>query len=263
MVFVQFDEHPLFPLFQFFNERTDKTHRFSSPLADDIPPFDVTLIFNNEYGAQSVIKLYGVELFQEGGIFSINDIYSENTIQFIAKDMDPMISSGEANSWKQILYRKMVEGKVVDHHFAGMLQYRQKLENQIGTLTKEINQLTEDRGIISNRLQTQINNDTVDQTSKRKNRKATAQAIIKKKTTLRDNLMLELEKLDTSINQYEKTKMTWDMNSSLQHMDMSTSNISSKSTNVIEPSPQKESYGGRGPRGGPGTSGGAGRSKQR
>ncbi len=52
MVFVQFDEHPLFPLFQFFNERTDKTHRFSSPLADDIPPFDVTLIFNNEYGAQ-------------------------------------------------------------------------------------------------------------------------------------------------------------------------------------------------------------------
>lgn len=231
MVFVQFDEHPLYPLFQFFNERTDKTHRFSSPLSDDIPPFDIMLIFNNEYGAKSVIRLYGVELFQEGGVFSINDIYSENTIQFVARDMDPMISAGEENSWKELLYQKQVEGKIVDHHFGSMIKYRQRLEGQIADLGAEIDQLSKGA---SGSVNLDVRSDRLRE--RRQTRQNTRQ-LINKKTSLRASLVAELERLDNSINQYERTKMTWDMNSSLStyHMDSSTNSIATKTTDVVNP----------------------------
>jgi hypothetical protein len=39
--------------------------------------------------------LWGVEFFQEGGTFSIEDIYSENTLQYVARDLDPMRAAGE------------------------------------------------------------------------------------------------------------------------------------------------------------------------
>lgn len=59
-------------------------------LADQLPPLDISLIFANEYGAISHMMFYGVEFFQEGGTFSIEDIYSENVVQYIARDIDPM-----------------------------------------------------------------------------------------------------------------------------------------------------------------------------
>jgi len=228
MIFVQFDEHPLFPLFQFFNERTDKIHRYSSPLSDDIPPFDIMLIFNNEYGAQSIIRLYGVELFQEGGVFSINDIYSENTIQFVAKDMDPMISAGEENSWKQLLYQKMVEGKVVDNHFASMLRYRQELEAKITGIDRRLNELERDVGFISDRL---LTGESQSVKSTRYSRKSTGLTKISKLKGIREELLTEIQEVDTSINNYEKTKMSWDMNTSIQHMDQSTLNTVDRTTN--------------------------------
>jgi len=33
---------------------------------------------------------WGVEFFQEGGTFSIEDIYSENVIHYVTRDIDPM-----------------------------------------------------------------------------------------------------------------------------------------------------------------------------
>lgn len=230
MIFVTFDEHPLYPLFQFMDQRYDKVHRFSSPLADEIPPFDMMLIFNNEYGAHSVMRFYAVSLFEEGGVYSINDIYSECTMQWKALDMDPMISAGEEGSWKQLLYQKQIEGKVVDNHFAAMLKYRSRLEKQVNNLAIEIDKLgTVSRGSVninvrSNRLR------------ERRQERQDLRQIMTKKENLRRSLIKEIERLDKSINSYEKTKMTWDMNSSLQHMDQSTGNIDEGLTNTVDPS---------------------------
>ncbi len=230
IVFITFDQHPLYSLFNFFNERTDSTHRFSSPLSDDIPPFDIMLIFGNEYGAKSIIRLYGVELFQEGGVFSINDIYSECTVEYLAKDMDPMISAGEEGSWKSLLYRKMTEGKIIDDHFASMLKYRQKLEREIADIDRKIDEYTrEGRGNVNltygstNRLARKV--DRLD------NREKASQLQI-----LRTSIVKELQRLDASINAYEKTKMSWDMNTSMQTVDKIT--LSKKDVkNVTDPSP--------------------------
>lgn len=230
MVFIVFDEHPLYPLFQFMDDRYDKVHRFSSPLADEIPPFDMMLIFNNEYGANSVMRFYAVSLFEEGSVFSINDIYSECTMQWKALDMDPMISAGEEDSWKQLLYQKQVEGKVVDNHFASMLRYRARLERQIGQLTTEIDQLaTASRGSVNLDVRS-------DRLAARRQERQNQRQVMAKKESLRASLIHELERLDVSIGSYEKTKMTWDMNSSLQHMDPGIGSEDLGSVNTSEPS---------------------------
>jgi hypothetical protein len=52
---------------------------------DQIPPFDVTLAAANEYGALAVMRIFGVELLNEGYGVSIDDIVSEQQHTYIAR----------------------------------------------------------------------------------------------------------------------------------------------------------------------------------
>jgi hypothetical protein len=38
--------------------------------------------------------LYGVEFVQDGGTFSIEDIFTESVVQYVARDIDPMRIAG-------------------------------------------------------------------------------------------------------------------------------------------------------------------------
>lgn len=58
--------------------------------ADEIPPFDVTISFANEYGQKSVIVIYGVEILNEGTGFSTDTVTSERATTFVARRLDPM-----------------------------------------------------------------------------------------------------------------------------------------------------------------------------
>ena len=51
---------------------------------DQIPPFDVTLAAANEYGSLAVMRIYGVEVLNEGYGVSIDDIVSEMQNTYIA-----------------------------------------------------------------------------------------------------------------------------------------------------------------------------------
>ena len=52
---------------------------------DQIPPFDVTLAAANEYGALAVMRIFGVELLNEGYGVSIDDIVSEQQHTYVAR----------------------------------------------------------------------------------------------------------------------------------------------------------------------------------
>ena len=58
--------------------------------ADQIPPFDITISFVNEYGNASVRSIYGVELLNEGSGASMDDIVIEETMTYVARDVGPM-----------------------------------------------------------------------------------------------------------------------------------------------------------------------------
>lgn len=52
---------------------------------DEIPPFDITVSFANEYGQKATIVLYGVEILNEATGFSIDNVTSEKACTFVAR----------------------------------------------------------------------------------------------------------------------------------------------------------------------------------
>ena len=70
-------------------------------LPDEIPALDITVNFANEYGRMSRMAIYGVKLINEGQVMSINDLYTENTYQFVALGLEPLSAedSKDAAEW--------------------------------------------------------------------------------------------------------------------------------------------------------------------
>lgn len=63
--------------------------------ADQIPPFDVSLTFANEYGQAAVRSIYGVELLNEGSGASMDDTNIEEVMTYVARDIGPMYRTGQ------------------------------------------------------------------------------------------------------------------------------------------------------------------------
>lgn len=62
--------------------------------SDQIPPFNITVTFANEYGQAAVRSIYGVELLNEGSGASMDDIVIEETMTYVARDVGPMFATG-------------------------------------------------------------------------------------------------------------------------------------------------------------------------
>lgn len=60
--------------------------------SDQIPPFDVTITFFNEYGQGATRSIYGVEILNEGSGASMDDVVIEESMTFIARELGPMIA---------------------------------------------------------------------------------------------------------------------------------------------------------------------------
>ena len=208
LIFIQFDEAPMYKLYEFFNKKLENQHRYSSPITDGIPPFDIMLMFSNEYGKNSILRLYGVEITDEGGTYSINDVFSENVMQFIAKDLDPMVSSGSKGSFQRLLYERMTQGKIIDEHYESMIKYRDRLGNELAALSKA---LTETQKIADK--ENLKNATTQSRIAKNRDREVARRKFTVLETKIKD-VQIEIDKTNQAIAKYERTKMTWDLNAS-------------------------------------------------
>lgn len=63
--------------------------------SDQIPPFDVTITFANEYGQAAVRSIYGCEILNEGSGASMDDIVIEETMTYVCRDIGPMYATGQ------------------------------------------------------------------------------------------------------------------------------------------------------------------------
>jgi len=102
MVFTMFDREVLYEIIQSYSvdvEWNGGDYRYTSfsPMLDQLPPFDITITFANEYGDVSNMAIYGVELVDEGVVLSIDDLLVEKTCSFIARDID-MITPMRTNT---------------------------------------------------------------------------------------------------------------------------------------------------------------------
>ena len=95
MVFTLFDKSALHEILTLgLNPYSTGTHsdrdyyNDSTALIDQLPPLDLTIIASNEYGQTSYMNLWGLEFMNDGGTFSIEDLFTETVIQYTARDMD-------------------------------------------------------------------------------------------------------------------------------------------------------------------------------
>lgn len=56
---------------------------------DQIPPFDIVVVAANEYGNAASMRIYGVEILNEGSGFSVDDIVIENQMTYVCRTILP------------------------------------------------------------------------------------------------------------------------------------------------------------------------------
>lgn len=136
LVFAVFDQHFATEMFNDLEEATDRTFF----LPDELPALDLTITFANEYGRQSRMAIYGVRIINEGQVMSINDLYTENTYQFVATAMEPLkkgVQIGSSNSINKSSYISSSQDNVeVQSYITGEEIYKQKQVINIDESTK-------------------------------------------------------------------------------------------------------------------------------
>ena len=90
LVFTVFNKHFTKEIFEEIKDKNPGRYEKYNFVADELPPFDITISFANEYGAVSRLAVYGIRIINEGKTLSMNDIYTENTYQYYATDIEYM-----------------------------------------------------------------------------------------------------------------------------------------------------------------------------
>lgn len=103
IIFTMFNKQVLYDVFS--RIKADTSQDVSTPLIDQLPRFDITITFANEYGAVSNLVIYGVELFSEGITMSIDDYFTENVVQYLATDIRPMLPDEDSSKRLEISQR--------------------------------------------------------------------------------------------------------------------------------------------------------------
>ena len=70
------------------NNKMNITHNIF--YADEIPPFNITVSFANEYGQKATLVIYGVEILNEAIQFGIDNVTTEKAYTFVARKIDYM-----------------------------------------------------------------------------------------------------------------------------------------------------------------------------
>lgn len=88
------DGDPL--VFEFDEANISANYSVTNPwYVDQIPPFDIVVIAANEYGKAATMRIYGVEILNEGSGFSIDDIVIENQMTYVCRTILPWQPLGQ------------------------------------------------------------------------------------------------------------------------------------------------------------------------
>jgi len=93
LIFTVFDRDVLYDFLEAHPSDFD-SNTASSAIMDQLPPVDIIVSFANEIGSVSRMALYGVEFMSSGQVMSIEDMLTENTVNYVARDFDPMSHVG-------------------------------------------------------------------------------------------------------------------------------------------------------------------------
>lgn len=90
LILTQFTVDTLFHFLQASNV-TDMSKDTLFTKVDQLPPFNITMLFCNEYGYVSTRMLLGVKFVTDGTVYSIQDMMTEQTLSYMALDFTPLM----------------------------------------------------------------------------------------------------------------------------------------------------------------------------
>ena len=94
MVFTVFDRHWAHKMMDEYLRHVGSNAHI---LTDELPPINITISMCNEYGDKSRLAIYGATFVMEGQTMSVQDMYTENTFQYMAKDLDYLTVNVDSN----------------------------------------------------------------------------------------------------------------------------------------------------------------------
>ena len=62
---------------------------------DQLPPFDIVIVAANEYGNAASMRIYGIEVLNEGTGFSVDDVVIDNQMTYVCRTILPWQKLGQ------------------------------------------------------------------------------------------------------------------------------------------------------------------------
>ncbi len=84
IIFTLFEQHAVHNI----RAEIDYLRQLTRLKSDEMPPFDIIITAASEYGRASRAVIYGAVVLEDGMVMSIEDILTENTWTYMARDID-------------------------------------------------------------------------------------------------------------------------------------------------------------------------------
>jgi hypothetical protein len=110
MVFTQFTQDVLAEFLNSNLINSDVSADTTYTKVDQLPLFNLTLLFTSEYGYMSYRRLYGIDFVTDGTVYSSNDMMTEQTISYVASDFTPLKQLDQPTNWQSITSNPLVSG---------------------------------------------------------------------------------------------------------------------------------------------------------
>lgn len=81
---------------------------FNGTRIDQLPPLDLFITFTNEQGYLSKMGIFGAEFMNEGQVMSIQDLITENSVNYVARHITRVEAVNSPNKINQELYQLML-----------------------------------------------------------------------------------------------------------------------------------------------------------
>jgi hypothetical protein len=116
------------------SDKEMEVNNWAPVLVDQIPRFDIVLLFASEYNYVSTMSIYNATILNEGQVMSVDDLITENTCQFVATHLSPLKPIADKTESAQLsnfkTFRDLINGP-----FAGLMKARDPF-GESGVLAK-------------------------------------------------------------------------------------------------------------------------------
>ena len=127
MVFVVFDKSAFLSVVGKAYGKESISDRMGFVMVDQLPPLDIYIYMTNEYGISAHMSIFGVEFLNEGQIHSIDDLYTENTVNYIARSIIPLKPTDYPLKENNVVDNKGAQGSIQPHDLKSIKEYHKML----------------------------------------------------------------------------------------------------------------------------------------